>query len=151
MSQTAPSSPTNPFVRTLVAQVRAQDSYGVWDGKPDIELLEPFIIDAEKRKEIPIIGDPDPDVLDRVQQFYNAVALSIERQCSIMARPVMQMTPEGFGRMVLTCGRLVVINKVLRDVHRFGFPTIDALAQAGDELVTDALSWVERFPEAASI
>lgn len=149
-SETAGTAPEPTFVKTLVAQVRAQDGYGVWEGKRDEELLAPFILDAAKKREIPIIGDPDPDTLDRVQQFYNAVGLGIERRCGIMASPVMQMTPEGFGRMVLTCGRLVVVNKVLRDVHRFGFASIASLAEAGDALVEDALSWIGRFPDVAA-
>jgi probable nitrogen fixation protein len=138
-----------PFVRELVAQVRAQDSYGVWEGKSDIELLEPFILDKEKRAELPMIGDPDPDTLDRLARFYSAVALQIEKRCGLIAAPVSQFSYEGFGRMVLTCGRLVVINKTLRDVHRFGFPSIEDIARRGDALVDEALQWIERFPEAA--
>jgi probable nitrogen fixation protein len=147
---TAGKPTERPFVKTLTAQVRAQDSYGVWEGKSDAELLSPFILDAAKKRAIPIIGDPDPDTLDRVAQFYNAVGLSIEKRCGIMASPVMQMTPEGFGRMVLTCGRLVVVNKVLRDIHRFGFASIESIAEAGDALVEDAVSLIERFPDVAN-
>lgn len=140
---------SQPFVCELVGQIRAQDSYGAWEGKSDRELLEPFILDKEKCRAIPIIGDPDPDTLARLEQFYNSVALSIEKRCGLMASPVMQMSSEGFGRMVLTCGRLVVINKVLRDVHRFGFPSVAGIAEGGDTLVDDALGWIERFPEVA--
>ena len=32
-----------PFVKTLVRLIRAHDTYGAWDGKPDIALLEPFL------------------------------------------------------------------------------------------------------------
>lgn len=138
-----------PFLRCLVAQVRAQDSYGVWDGKADSELLGLFIMDEVKRKSIPVIGDPDPDTLAAVEQFYNAVGLSVEQRCGRVASPVMQLSGEGFGRMVLTCGRLVVINKVLRDVHRFGFADAAALARAGNALIEEALDWVERYPALA--
>lgn len=139
------------FVRALVAQVRAQDSYGVWEDRSDADLLEAFVLDAERKKDIPIIGDPDPDTLDRVSQFYSAVSLTIEQRTGLMAAPVMQMTPEGFGRMVLTCGRLVVINRVLRDIHRFGFASLGALDKAGEALVADAISWIERYPAVAQL
>lgn len=141
----------HPFVRTLIAQIRAQDIYGIWEGKSDLELLEPFVLDKDRAREIPIVGDPDPDTLSCVEIFYNAVGLSIEKRCGLMAAPLMQMNPEGFGRMVLTCGRLVVINKVLRDVHRFGYPSVAAIARAGAALVEDALSWIERFPAVAKM
>lgn len=137
------------FLKNLIAQIRAMDSYGMWDGKPEEELLIPFIVTAEQRRKMPIIDDPDPDILDRVKQFYATIGLCIEMRCGLMASPVMEITPEGFGRMVLTCGRLVVINKVLRDVHRFGFENEDALVKAGEKLVTDALGWIEKYREVA--
>lgn len=140
-----------PFVRALIAQIRAQDSYGVWEGKDDAELLAPFVLDRQRRSEIPIIGDPDPDTVSNVEQFYNAVALCIEKRCALMVVPILQLNPEGFGRIVLFCGRLVVVNKTLRDIHRFGFPSVDAIAAAGDRLVDDALDWIERHPAVAKI
>ncbi|MGB8603389.1 MAG: NifX-associated nitrogen fixation protein [Rhizomicrobium sp.] len=146
MALTETETHCQPFVKALVAQIRARDSYGVWDGKDDAELLEPFLIDKEKARLIPIIGDPDPDTLDRVEQFYSAVGLSVEQHCGKVAAPIMQITPEGFGRMVLTCGRLVVINKVLRDIHRFGFASPEALANAGNTLIAEALDWIGRYP-----
>lgn len=141
----------SPFVQELVKQIRAQDSYGTWEKKSDAQLLEPFIIDKEKRKLIPIMGDPDPDTLWRLGLFYNAVALTIERRTGVMASPISKMSHEGFGRMVLTCGRLIVVNKSLRDVHRFGFPSIAKPAEDGEKLVADAIGWIEKFPEVAKI
>jgi probable nitrogen fixation protein len=138
-----------PFAVELVKQIRAQDTFGAWEGRSDRELIEPFILDKEKRRAIPIIGDPDPDTLTRLEQYYNAVALLIEKRSGVMASPLNQMSHEGFGRMVLTCGRLVVVNKVLRDVHRFGFPSVARMVKDGETLVGDALGWIERFPEVA--
>ncbi|MGD9896256.1 MAG: NifX-associated nitrogen fixation protein [Candidatus Methylacidiphilaceae bacterium] len=137
------------FLRELVKQQRAQDTYGVWDGKKDEELLEPFLLDAEKRKQIPIVGDPDPETLERVEMFFNAVGLTIERKTGIMVMPMMTMHHEGFGKMVLLAGRLAVVNKVLRDVHRFGFPGREKLGEAGERYVAAALEMIERFPEVA--
>jgi probable nitrogen fixation protein len=39
-----------------------------------------------------------------------------------MVTPMTKMSHEGFGRTVLTTGRLIVVNRHLRDVHRFGLP-----------------------------
>jgi probable nitrogen fixation protein len=61
----------------------------------------------------------------------------------------MKMSHEGFGRMVVTAGRLIVINKHLRDVHRFGFLSFAKLAEEGEKLVLDAVSWIEKYPEVA--
>lgn len=137
------------FVQELVKQFRAQDTYGAWDSKSDQELLEPLILDREKRRSIPVIGDPDPDVLWRVQLFYTAVGMAIERRTGIMVSSLMTMHHEGFGRVVLIAGRLVVVNRYLRDVHRFGFDSLEALAREGEKLVDAGVAVMERFPEVA--
>ncbi|MER8759060.1 NifX-associated nitrogen fixation protein [Mesorhizobium sp. M0976] len=138
-----------PFVKCLVRLVRAHDSHGSWEGKSDAELLGDFIITREQRRAIPIIGDPDPDVLWRLEIFYAAVGLAIEERSGLMASPIIKVSPEGFGRVVFTAGRLVVLSKVLRDVHRFGFETFQKLAEAETKLVDAAIAAIEAYPEVA--
>jgi probable nitrogen fixation protein len=152
MSTTAEAVKTSSgeiFLNELAKQYRAQDTYGTWDGKSNDTLLDPYIINKEQRKEIPIMGDPDPETLWRLELFYNAVGLAVERQTGIMVSPIMKMSHEGFGRMVLTAGRLVVINKYLRDVHRFGFNDMGKLAEEGGKLVDAAVEMINQFPEVA--
>jgi probable nitrogen fixation protein len=134
-----------------VSVLRAEDSYGVWESLPDAKVLVDFIVTREQRREIPIIGDPDPDVLERVEKFYVAVGLDIERATGRMASPMMKMSHEGFGRMILIVGRLVVISKSLRDVHRFGFESFEKLAEAGEKLVDEAKTWIEAYPAVADV
>lgn len=140
---------TSAFAKELVKKLRAQDAYGAQDGKSDQALLEPLIVDREKRKTIPIIGDPGPEILSRVELFYNAVGLTIERRTGVMVSAMMTMHHEGFGRIVLIAGRLVVANKYLRDVHRFGFDTLEKLALEGEKLVAAGAEMIEKFPEVA--
>ncbi|ADJ64339.1 hypothetical protein RB25_07125 [Herbaspirillum rubrisubalbicans] len=146
-TQEAPAAIDSPFVQELIKQWRAQDTHGAWDGKSNADLLAPYIITREQRREIPIIGDPDPETLWRLELFYNAVGLAIERQTGSIATPMMKMSHEGFGRMVLMAGRLVVVNKHLRDVHRFGFESVDKLAEEGDKIVTAGVEMIRQFPE----
>ena len=47
----------------------------------------------------------------------------------------MKVSHEGFGRVVLIAGRLVVFAKSLRDVHRFGFESLEKLAAEGAKVV----------------
>ena len=138
-----------PFAMELIKQLRAHDSFGTWDNKSNEQLLDPYILTREKRAEIPIIGDPDPEILWRLELFYNAVGLAIERATGVMVAPMMKMSHEGFGRMVLIAGRLIVVNKQLRDVHRFGFASIEKLAEEGQKLVDAGIGMIERFPEVA--
>jgi probable nitrogen fixation protein len=139
------------FVTELIKQWRAQDMHGAWEGKSDLELIEPYVLDKEKRRQMPIMGDPDPETLWRLELFYNAVGLAIERATGTMVSPIMKMHHEGFGRMVLTAGRLVVVNKHLRDVHRFGFPSLAKLAEEGDKLVAAGVEMITKYPEVAKL
>lgn len=140
---------TSPFLRELVKQWRAQDTYGAWEKKSDAELLEPYVIDKAKRREMPILGDPDPETLWRLELFYNAVGLAIERATGAMVSPMMKMHHEGFGRLVLIAGRLVVINKQLRDVHRFGFDSLSKLEEEGEKMVKAGAEMIAHFPDVA--
>jgi probable nitrogen fixation protein len=140
---------TQGFLKELIKQWRAQDLYGSWDKKSDLDLIEPYILTKEKRREIPIMSDPDPETLWRMELFYNAVGLTIERITGVMVSPLMNLHHEGFGRLVLTAGRLIVINKNLRDVHRFGFQSLEQLEAKGEELVATGLEWIEKYPEVA--
>lgn len=137
------------FLRELVKQLRAQDTHGAWEGKSDAELLAPYVVTPAQRREIPIIGDPDPDTLWRLELFHNAVGLAIERATGCMVSPMTRLSHEGFGRTVLIAGRLVVANRFLRDVHRFGYPSLAKLAEAGRTLVDEGCALIAQFPEVA--
>jgi probable nitrogen fixation protein len=140
----------DPFVVELVKQLRAQDTHGTWEGKSDAKLLEPFIVTAEQRRAMPIMGDPDPETLWRLDLFHNAVGLCIERATGCMVSPMTKMSHEGFGRTVLTTGRLIVVNRYLRDVHRFGFASLAKLAEAGNKLVNEGVQMIEQYKEVAT-
>ena len=139
----------SPFVKELIKQWRAQDAHGAWDGKSDAQLLDPYIVDKQRRKEIPLMGDPDPETIWRMELFYNAVGLCIERATGVMVTPMMKMHHEGFGRMVLIAGRLIVVNKQLRDVHRFGFDSMAKLAEEGAKFVAAGVEMVEKYTDVA--
>jgi len=139
----------DPFIRELVKQWRAQDTHGAWEGKTDAMLLDPYVLDAEKRKELPMMADPDPETLWRMELYYNAIALSIERETKVMVSPMLKMHHEGFGRQVLIAGRLIVFNKQVRDAHRFGFNSLEKLAAAGTKAVSEAVEMIRKFPDVA--
>lgn len=137
------------FIKELIKVWRAQDTHGTWEKKSDVSLLDPYIVTKEQRRELPIIGDPDPEILWRLELFYNAVGLAIERRTGCMVQPMMKMSHEGFGRMILTTGRLIVVNKHLRDVHRFGFESLEKLTAEGAKFVEAGIEMIEKFPDVA--
>lgn len=157
MSHAVPVPPGAPaevpsaevFTKALVTLMRAHDTYGVWTGKNDDALLDSYVISREQRKKTPVIGDPDPRTLWRLDVFYTAVGFALTRSTGVDVTSLLKVSGEGFGRVVLFAGRLVVLDRPLRDVHRFGFDSIDALALAGASLVDQGARLLGRFPDVA--
>ena len=127
-----------PIVRQMVVQLRAMDSYGTYDTWSDARVLDPLVLTRERRKAIPVVGDPDETTVARVKAFYNALAQLIERDCGLLAVPVINLTHEGFGRALILVGKLVALDKTLRDVHRFGFDSLEALVGEAEKQLARA-------------
>jgi len=139
------------FVREMDKQMRAIDSYGTYDGWTAERVLAPFVKTKEERREIPVIGDPDEETLARVKVFYNAIAALIEKECSLMAVPMLNITHEGFGRALITVGKLVVMDRTVRDVHRFSFDSLSKMKTEADKFLSIALEIVGKYPEVAGL
>jgi len=141
----------NYFVRQLVTQLRAMDSYGTYDTWTDCKVVDPMILTKDRRREIPVIGDPDETTISRVKAYYNALACSVEKETGKMTTPVINITHEGFGRAMLIVGKLVVHDKTLRDIHRFGFPSLENMTEEMAKITAKAVEVVNAYPEVAKL
>ena len=139
------------FIKEMVRQMRAFDTHGVSGARSPEEVLAPFILTAEARAELPIVGDPDEETMMRVRVFYNAIAVLIEKECGLMASPFMQLSHEGFGRVLITVGKLVAVEKTLRDMHRFGFDSLSRMKTESDKLLSVALERIGSYPAGAGL
>jgi probable nitrogen fixation protein len=153
MNQAVAADPllSTDFIQEMVKQMRAIDSYGTYDGWPAGRILAPYVVTKEQRREIPVIGDPDEIMLARIKAFYNAVSSLIEKECGLMAVPIVNITHEGFGRALITVGKLVVMDRTLRDVHRYGYESLSKLKDEGDKLLSVALEIIGKYPEVAGL
>src|SRR5487761_2336385 len=142
---------TTDFIKEMVKQMRAIDSYGTYDGWPADRILAPYIVTKEQRRAIPVIGDPDDIMLSRIRAFYNAISSLIEKECGLMAVPIMNISHEGFGRALITVGKLVVMDRTLRDVHRYGYESLSKMKDEGDKLLSVALEIIGKYPEVAGL
>lgn len=139
------------FIKEMLRQTRALDSYGMWDGKSVQQILDSYVLTKERKREIPVIGDPDDQTIARVKAFHNAIAVLIEKECGLMAVPFIQLTHEGFGRALIVVGKLVVLDRTLRDVHRFGFDSLSKMKTEADKYLGVALEIVGKHPEVAGL
>ncbi len=153
MNQAVAADPllSTDFIQEMVKQMRAIDSYGTYDGWPVERILAPYVVTKEQRRAIPVIGDPDEILLSRIKAFYNAIASLVEKECTLMAVPMINITHEGFGRVVITVGKLVVVDKTLRDVHRYGYESLSKMKDEADKLLSVALEIVGRHPDVAGM
>ena len=139
------------FIKEMVKQMRALDSYGTYDGWPVTRILAPYVLTKEQRREIPVIGDPDEQTLSRVKAFYNGIAALIEKECGLMAVPMTNITHEGFGRALITTGKLVVMDRTVRDVHRYGYESLSKMKDEADKLLSAALQIIGAHRDVAEL
>ena len=142
---------TTDYIKEMVKQMRAIDSYGTYDDWTVEQILAPYVKTKEERRQIPVIGDPDEEILARVKCYYNAIAVLIEKECGHMAVPMVNITHEGFGRALITVGKLVVMDRTVRDVHRFSFDSLSKMKDEADKLLSVALEIVGKYPDVAGL
>lgn len=141
----------DPIVRQMVVQLRAMDSYGTYDTWSDARVLDPLVLTKARRKAIPVVGDPDETTVSRIKAFYNALAQLIEKETGLLAVPVINLTHEGFGRALILVGKLVALDKTLRDVHRFGFDSLEGLSTEASKLMGKAVALVNEHRQVAEL
>ena len=139
-----------PFVQALLTLIRAQDRSGAMEADPDEELLAPFVVTKAQKREIPMFGDPDPDILMRVEQIYMAVCWLIEKETGIAAAPILNIHHEGWGRIVVITGRLVAVNAYVRELHPFGYDSLVQMETKALKLVEEGIKAIRQFPDVAA-
>ncbi|OAI21824.1 hypothetical protein A1359_18905 [Methylomonas lenta] len=140
---------TSEVVAEMIKQLRALDTYDTYEGWSVEKIIDPIVMTKERKREIPIIGDPDEITLARIKAYYNSIASLIEKRAGMMAVPVINITHEGFGRAFILVGKLIVVDKTLRDVHRFGFPSLEDLSSKTEAVIDKAVALIEQFKEVA--
>ncbi len=141
----------SPFLKAIVQQFRGQDSYGTYRNWSDELLLKPFIVSKQKKREISLEGEVDPVTQARIMAFYRAVAACIEKETGLLSQVVIDLSHEGFGWALVFSGRLLLVTKTLRDAHRFGFASLEKLAEEGENFVQKGIDLAKRFPEVSKV
>ena len=136
----------NVFIDTLIGQVRALDQFGTWTNREDADILkEKYVKSKEDLKNIPVIADIDEMQIQDIRLIYQAVALAFEKKTGIMCSVIMEMSHEGFGRVVVIADKIVITNKFFKDAHRFSFRTYEDLVKEGDKLLVNAMKIYEEY------
>ncbi|MEO0349595.1 MAG: NifX-associated nitrogen fixation protein [Cyanobacteria bacterium P01_A01_bin.15] len=142
---------SSPFLKAIIQQIRANDSYGTYRNWADEVLLKPYLIPKKKRREISVEGEVDPITLARISSFYRAIAACIEGETGQLSQVVVDLSHEGFGWALIFSGRLILVSISLRDAHRFGFDSLEKLSAEGEKLVKKGIDLAERFPAVCNL
>jgi probable nitrogen fixation protein len=141
----------SPFLKAIVQQIRGQDTYGTYRKWSDDLILKPYVVTKPKKREIPIDGEVDPLTKSRIMAFYRAVAACIENETGLISQVVLDLNHEGFGWALVFSGRLLLVTRTLRDAHRFGFDSLEKVAEEGEKLIEKGIDLVKRFPEVGKL
>jgi probable nitrogen fixation protein len=141
---------SSDIVKDMIKQLRAIDAYDTYAGWSEAKIIDPIVLTKERKQSIPVIGDPDEITIARLKAYYNSLATLIEKKSGLMAAPVVHLSHEGFGRALIMVGKLVVVDKILRDTHRFGFSSLDDLRDKSDKIIANALALIEKYNAAAT-
>lgn len=134
------------FLKELIAQIRALDTYGVWEKESDEKLLtDKYIKTKEQLKEIPIIADITQEQIKDIRLLLQALALAFEKKTMEMANVIIEINHEGFGRGVVIAGSIVIVDKYFKDAHRFGYPSIEKLVEEGEKMLDKAISTYNEY------
>lgn len=141
----------NEFLQEVVRQIRAYDSYGFYRSWTDELVLSPFVVSKKKKREISTEGDIDPATKLRILCFYRGIASLIEKETGQLCQVIVDLNHEGFGWALVWSGRLLSVSRTLRDAHRFGFESLEKLAEEGEKLSKAGIELSQRFPEVARL
>jgi len=142
---------TTGFARALVRVIRANDRFGILDQRTDFSLLNAYVLTPERLRALPVIGDPDARQKNKIDMYYSGIGLAIDGETGQMGQPLVRLHSEGWGRAMVVVGRLVVLDQTVREVHRFGFPSLSKLVEKGTAQVAAAVELIRQYPEVAHL
>jgi len=141
----------SPFFQELVRQIRAQDSYGFYRNWSDELIIKPYIVSKEAKRKLSVEGDVEPATKARILSFDRAIASQIEQKTGLLSQVILDLSHEGFGWALVFSGRLLLVTRTLRDAQRFGFDSLEKLADEGDKLTQKGIELAEKYTEVAKL
>src|SRR5919197_526443 len=139
------------FLHELARRFRARAGLDAWDGRSDREVLAALVYPQGRRERDVDDDEVDADVYLHIELFYEAIAAAVEARTGVPCSPMLRMHQQGHGRVVVLAGRLVVVSRWLRDAGRFGFDSVDKIAEAGERPAQAGGGKIARVPEGARL
>lgn len=136
------------FTKALVAQLRAIDTYNHWGRMSDDELIDKKYI--KKKGQAGAAADchiRDEQALFNIKMFFQTIATEFERETGELSNVMMEFSDEGFGRVVVIAGKVVIADKTIRDANNYGFKTREKLENEGTKMYQKALDNFNKYKQ----
>ncbi len=142
------------ILKEIVNQIRAYDTYGTWEKKSDHDILNNlFLTKPEKQASLSLMGhcEVDPKALLKLHAYFKAIGALIEKSSGLLTSVVINLDEEGNGIVLIYSGRLILVNKSIRDANKFRFKSLDEMALQAQKFIDKALELLEKYSEVANI
>lgn len=60
---------SSDIVKDLIKQLRAIDTYDTYQGWSEAKIIDPIVLTKERKKNIPVVGDPDEITIARLKAY----------------------------------------------------------------------------------
>jgi len=140
------------LLKNIVSQLRAYDTYGTWDKRSDEDLLKEFLKKEEKtHSNINLTGHcaVDPKTMLKIYAYFKALGVTIEKLSGMLTSVVINIDDEGNGNVLIYSGRLILLNKTIRDANKFSFKSIEDMLKQGLKVINGAMQHLEKYEEVA--
>lgn len=135
------------FTKALVAQLRAIDTYNHWGRLSDDDLIEQKFIKKKSEGGAANCHIKDESAIFNIKTFFQTIATEFERKTGELSNVLMEFSDEGFGRVVVISGKIVICDKTIRDANNYGFKTKEKLEDEGSKFFEKALNIYETYKQ----
>ncbi|MGG6312018.1 DUF269 domain-containing protein [Paenibacillus macerans] len=115
--------------------------------EPDERLL---LFSPEEKQALGQDCAPSPKLRRQVEQVFQALAVTLEIETRRLVQSMVEMNGEGFGRAIVSSGRLILVTLALRAGLRFPFTSQAKLEKFALGQLKEAQEWLNRHGEIAA-
>jgi Hypothetical protein All1435 len=85
----------------------------------------------------------------KIYAYFKALGVTIEKLSGMLTSVVINIDDEGNGNVLIYSGRLILLNKTIRDANKFSFKSIEDMLKQGLKVINGAIQLLEKYEEVA--
>ncbi|WP_223070349.1 DUF269 domain-containing protein [Paenibacillus caui] len=136
------------FGRSLCQILDAYDYFGKGSAlSGDEKIARLALFTKEEKQALGMDCTPSPKLRQQVENVFQALALTLEAETNCLVQSMVDMNSEGFGRAIVSSGRLILISTTLRAGLRFPFTSQAKLEKFALSSLREALGFAKCHDE----